>query len=164
MVANMTWLTLLNICVTNEHRYVRNHNLFLSSFMKYHRVCNKSNTTGVTGGAGTAYYLGAPEFTSGFSGIVVARWLIFFIVFCRLMLFLCNIFCCCYVIVCLYSIYGFVFPFWYLHIIFFVCCNSNLALSAFMAYRLVCNNSSMTVLLEEQELLPFRSTCIHRQI
>jgi hypothetical protein len=45
--------------------------------MKYHRVCNKSIMTGVTGGAGTAYYLGAHEFTSGFSGIVVARWLIF---------------------------------------------------------------------------------------
>ena len=96
----------------------RNHNLFLSSFMTYHRVCNKSNTTGVTSGAVTAYYLGAPEFTSGFSGIFVARWLIFFIVFCRLLLSLCNIFCCCYVIVCLYSIYGFVFPFWYLHIRF----------------------------------------------
>jgi hypothetical protein len=51
----------------------RNHNLFLSSVMTYHRVCDKSNTTGVTSRAVTAYYLGASEFTSGFSGIVVAR-------------------------------------------------------------------------------------------
>jgi hypothetical protein len=126
--------------------------------MTYHRVCNKSNTTGATSGAGTAYYLGAPEFTSGFSKIFVARWLIFFIVFCRLMLSLCNIFCCCYVIVCLSSIYGFVFPFGCLHILSSICCNCNLAISAFMAYRLVCNNSSMKVLLEEPDLLPFMST------
>ena len=32
----------------------------------YHRVCNKSNTTGATSGAETAYPSGAPEFTSGF--------------------------------------------------------------------------------------------------
>jgi len=31
------------------------HNLVLSSFMTYHRGCNKSNTTGATIGTGTAY-------------------------------------------------------------------------------------------------------------
>jgi len=36
-----------------------------SSFMTYHRVCNKINTTGVTSGAGAAYPSGAPEFTPG---------------------------------------------------------------------------------------------------
>jgi len=38
----------------------------LSSFMTYHRVCNKINTTGVTSGAETAYHSGAPEFTPSF--------------------------------------------------------------------------------------------------
>ena len=32
----------------------------------YHRDCNKSNMTGATYGAGTAYPFGAPEFTPGF--------------------------------------------------------------------------------------------------
>jgi hypothetical protein len=31
--------------------------------MTYHRVCNKSNTTGVTSGAGTYYRYGSPEVT-----------------------------------------------------------------------------------------------------
>ena len=35
----------------------------LSSFMIYPQVCNKSNTTAVTSGAGTAYPSRAPEFT-----------------------------------------------------------------------------------------------------
>jgi len=34
--------------------------------MTYHRDCNKSNTTGVTCGAGTAYPSEAHEFTPGF--------------------------------------------------------------------------------------------------
>ena len=38
----------------------------LSSFMTYHKVCNQINTTGATGGAGTAYPSRAPEFTPGF--------------------------------------------------------------------------------------------------
>ena len=37
---------------------------------------------------------------------------------------------------------------------FSICCYCNLVISAFMAYRLVCSNSIMTVLLEEHELLP----------
>ena len=40
----------------------RNQKPVLFLFMTYHRVCNKSNTTGVTSGAGTAYPSGAPEF------------------------------------------------------------------------------------------------------
>jgi hypothetical protein len=38
--------------------------------MTFHRVCNKSNTTGVTNGAGTAYTSGAYEFISGFLHLV----------------------------------------------------------------------------------------------
>ena len=37
----------------------------LSSFVIYHRVCNKSNTTGATSGTGTAFPSEAPEFTHG---------------------------------------------------------------------------------------------------
>jgi hypothetical protein len=44
----------------------RKHIQVLSSFTTYHRVCNWSNMTGATSGAGTAYPSGAPEFTLGF--------------------------------------------------------------------------------------------------
>ena len=53
--------TLLNLWDT-----CRKHLPVLSSFMTYHRVCNKINTSG----AGTAYPSGAPEFISIFSGVV----------------------------------------------------------------------------------------------
>jgi hypothetical protein len=46
------WPRICSVC--------RNHNPFLSSFMTYHRVCNKSNTTAATSLAGT------PEFTPSF--------------------------------------------------------------------------------------------------
>jgi hypothetical protein len=36
-----------------------------TTFMTYHRVCNKINTTGATRGTGTAYPTGALEFTRG---------------------------------------------------------------------------------------------------
>ena len=38
--------------------------------MTFHRVCIKSNTTGATNGAGTAYPSGAYEFISGFLHLV----------------------------------------------------------------------------------------------
>ncbi len=44
----------------------RKHFPALSLFMTYHRVCNWSNTTGGTSGAGTAYPSGASEFTLSF--------------------------------------------------------------------------------------------------
>jgi hypothetical protein len=53
----MTWLTVQNIC---------NHNLILSRFMTYHRFYDKSNTIGVTSGAGIASPSGALEITSVF--------------------------------------------------------------------------------------------------
>jgi hypothetical protein len=48
-----TWPRICSVC--------RNHNQVISSCMTYHRVCNKSNTTGSTCGAGTVYLSGAPE-------------------------------------------------------------------------------------------------------
>ena len=52
---------------TNDQGYkvcseCRNHNLVLSSFMTCHLICNKSNMTGATCGAGNANPSGAPEF------------------------------------------------------------------------------------------------------
>ena len=40
----------------------RKHFQVLFSFFTYHRVCNQSNTTGATSGAGTAYPSGTPSF------------------------------------------------------------------------------------------------------
>ena len=53
------------------------------SFVIYHRVCNKSNTTGATCGAGTAYTSGAPEFIPDFQWGSRARSLVFCLMFCR---------------------------------------------------------------------------------
>ena len=71
---------------TNMFRLIcHNHNLALSSFMTYHRVCNKSNTTGATSEGGTAYHYRAPKFTPPpiFSGARVARSLVFCVMFCK---------------------------------------------------------------------------------
>ena len=52
------WPCICSICC--------NHNPVLSSFMTYHWVCNKSNTTCATCGAGTLYPSRAQRFTPGF--------------------------------------------------------------------------------------------------
>jgi hypothetical protein len=62
-----------------------NHNQFLSSFMTYHRVNNKSNTTTATCGEKTAYHFGPSEFTTDFQCVRVARSLVFYVLFCRLL-------------------------------------------------------------------------------
>ena len=49
--------------------------------MTYHRICEKSNTTGATNGAGTAYPCESPGFASGFCGFRVAQSLVFCVVF-----------------------------------------------------------------------------------
>ena len=55
-----------------EFKYLNiNPNPVLSSFMTYHRICNTSNTTDVTSGAGAAYPPRAREFNPGFSGVCV---------------------------------------------------------------------------------------------
>ena len=51
--------------------------------MTYRRICDKSHMTGVTCGAGTVYPSGAPEFTTSFSGVRDARFLVFCVMFCR---------------------------------------------------------------------------------
>jgi len=77
--------------VTNNHGYVSiflflcNHNPVLPSFITYHRVCNKSNTTGATCGAETAYPFGTPKFIPVFGVVCVVRTSVFFVMFCRLL-------------------------------------------------------------------------------
>jgi len=82
----MTWLTVTEYLCHKCPRtcfVCRNHNLILSSSITYHRVCNKSNTTGATLGAGTVYssqHLSSPTV---FSWVLVARYLVFYEMFCR---------------------------------------------------------------------------------
>jgi hypothetical protein len=82
-------------------------------FLCYHRLCNKSNTTGVTSGAGTAYPSGAPEFTPVFSGIRVARSLVLCVVFGITLFAILSFLIFGHCDVCP-SIYGYRLPFWYL--------------------------------------------------
>jgi len=74
------------ISVTNDWIFFvcRNHNPVISSyvFLTYHRVCNKSNTMGAICEAGTPYHSGGHEFTPGFWWVLVARSLLFCIMFC----------------------------------------------------------------------------------
>jgi hypothetical protein len=51
--------------------------------MTYHRVCNKSNTTGATRGEGATYLSGTSEFTSVISGVRVAQFLVFYVAVSR---------------------------------------------------------------------------------
>ena len=48
-----------------------------------HNSYSKSNTTGATSGAGTAYTSRAPEFTTVFSGVRVSRSLVLCVMVCR---------------------------------------------------------------------------------
>jgi hypothetical protein len=51
--------------------------------MTYHQVCNKSNMTGVTSGAGTATFLCTWVSPLVFSGFRVAQCLVYCVMFCR---------------------------------------------------------------------------------
>jgi hypothetical protein len=46
--------------------------LYFPPFMTYFWIYNKTNKTGATTGAGTAFPSRAPEFTHVFSGVLVA--------------------------------------------------------------------------------------------
>jgi hypothetical protein len=90
-VATMTWWIVWNIF----HKWPRivvlchYHNTTLSSFMTYHRMFYKSNTTGTTSGTSTDYHSWAHEYTRCLSGVRVAQIFRFLVVFCTpLFLFL----------------------------------------------------------------------------
>jgi uncharacterized protein (DUF2164 family) len=61
----------------------RNHNQKLSSFMAYHQILNRSNTTGATSETGTTYPCGTPDFIPIFSGFRFSRSLVFCVAFYR---------------------------------------------------------------------------------
>ena len=83
---------------------------YLFSLMTYHWVCNYSNTTGATSGAGTDNTSGAPEFTPVFSGVCVTQSLVLCVCFVDRCLSFCTFVHC---VVCSSSIYGFRLPLWY---------------------------------------------------
>jgi len=88
----MNWFTITEYMCHKRLRIrsvCRNYNPTLSSFMTYHRVINKSNTTDDTCGAGIAYLSGAHEFTSDFSVVRVARMLVFCVDRCFLWALCC---------------------------------------------------------------------------
>jgi len=81
--------------------------------MTYYRVCNYSNTTGATSGAGTANPSGALEFTPVFSGVHVTRSLVVCVCFVDRCLSFYP-FSIGHCVVCSSSIYRFWLPLWYL--------------------------------------------------
>jgi hypothetical protein len=106
--------------------YVANHNVcrniipVISSFMICHRACKKNNTTGATCGAETAYTFGAFEFTPVFSGVRVARSLVFCVMFYRSLFAPFCAFSFGHCVVCP-SIYDFWLPIWYLQTFLITC-------------------------------------------
>ena len=64
------------VIILQHSQCLLHHNPVLSSFITYHLVCIKSDTTGTTSGAGC-------KLTPGFSGGHFARSLVFCVVFCR---------------------------------------------------------------------------------
>jgi len=84
-------------CVNLSGQTTRNlHIRMSSSFMTYHRFFDKSNTTGVTRGAGIANHFGAPEFTPPFCPpldfvrFVLLNLSVFSVVFRRSLLVVCT--------------------------------------------------------------------------
>ena len=65
--------------------------IYRSSYVTYHWVCIKSNTMGVTCGAGPSYLVAEPEFTPGFQLCSC----------CLIFSFLCNVL---QIVVCLFAI------------------------------------------------------------
>ena len=59
----------------------------LSLFVNYQRIFNKSKMTGATSGAGSYNPSWAFEFTLVFCGARVAKFLVFYVVFCRSLYF-----------------------------------------------------------------------------
>lgn len=60
---------------------------FFSSFIAYHRVCSKFNTTGTTSGARTAYHYGPLSSLKGFDVVRVGWSLVFCVDHCSFVLF-----------------------------------------------------------------------------
>jgi hypothetical protein len=90
----MTWLTVTEYLCHKWPRICsvcRNHNPVLSSFMTYQQVCNKSKTTRATCDAGTTH---SSRTSQVFSGVCVARSLVFDVMICRSFFVLFWPLCC----------------------------------------------------------------------
>ena len=85
----MTWLTVTEY-LSQMWWICRYENPVLFSFMTYHPVCNKQNTTGATSRSGIAYPSGA---SIALCGVRVAPSLVFCVVFCRSLSVLLPLFC-----------------------------------------------------------------------
>ena len=97
--------------------------ILISSFMTDHRVCNQSNTTGVSELVTLPKHTNSPP---EFSGVRIARSLVFCVVFSRSLFVLVSfvfwpLYCLSFFhlsfdhcIVCPFSIYGFWLSLWYL--------------------------------------------------
>ena len=112
----MTWLTIMEyLC----HKWLRvfsvcrsNHNPALSSFMIYHWIFKKSNTTGANDRAGMVRI---PEFTFDYSGVPSFIYSsILLSIVCLFVLFLFLVIVLSGLLRTMFSEY----PFWYLHIFF----------------------------------------------
>ena len=105
-----------NICVTDVSECVPFVVVpILSSFMTYHRIFNKSGTSCVTSGAGTAYPSWTSEYTVILSGVRVVESVM--CSFCRALFVSLSLFFC-YVSVLQFtsSYYSFcILSFWYIH-------------------------------------------------
>ena len=90
------WPRICSVC--------RYHNPVLFLVVTYHWVCNKSNATGATSGAGNTYLFRAPELTTGFGGVRIGQ--SFCVVFCKT-LFVLESFYSCHCMIYPSSINGF---------------------------------------------------------
>jgi hypothetical protein len=70
---DLGWITVENICVTNDHGYVSFVVIIILSFIHdfSQGLHHKSTTMGATSGAGTAYPNEAHEFTPGFVRVML---------------------------------------------------------------------------------------------
>ena len=75
---------------TEMFQFVVITNPMLSSFMTYHRVCNKRNTTVATCEERISYSSGTPKFTPSFSGVRVTRSLVLCVCFVDRCLSFCT--------------------------------------------------------------------------
>ena len=78
--STMTWLIVTEyMCYKWQWTclFYRKHNSVLSSFVTYHHMLDKSNTTAAISEAGTAYPVGSFEFTIVFYGFRAAQSLVF---------------------------------------------------------------------------------------
>ena len=79
---------MLNICLRNYHGYVALVVITIRPFIIHHRLCDKSNTTGVTTGAGTTYTWSSSELSADVLCVPCCSSIVFCVVLCNYFLHL----------------------------------------------------------------------------